>query len=115
MSAIKHPHPTTNAVDLHHPDFPATKLSPPLPIQRSILWTRWNNRSMQEGLSRISETRIRCSGRLQGSLCPPMEGKIVLEHGREHPGVLPHRGGLRDHLPRRWTAEQGHIVRSRKV
>jgi hypothetical protein len=30
MRAIRHPHPTTNAVDLHHPDFPAIK---PLPTR----------------------------------------------------------------------------------
>src|SRR5215212_5410308 len=79
MSAIKHPHPTTNAVDLHHPDFPATKPLPPR-TDATLITLDSPERSVKCMRScAISETLALGSGRLRRSLCSTVEGKVVLD------------------------------------
>src|SRR5215207_3781671 len=79
MSAIKHPHPTTNAVDLHHPDFPATKPLPPR-TDATLITMDSPERSVKCMRScAISETLALGSGRLRRSLCSTVEGKVVLD------------------------------------
>jgi hypothetical protein len=59
MRAIKHPHPTTNAVDLHHPDFPATKLLPPQTDQTLVTMDSLQRSVKYKRSCTISETLIR--------------------------------------------------------